>query len=101
MRRKNPMLRKLSPTVSVTPRKLAAMLIYLSGVLAIIAGADTTASAMSSLLYFLLADEQCMRRVQDEVDRVYPEGEDPLDSSKHGELKYLNACMYVSPLPNK
>lgn len=64
-----------------------------SGALAIIAGADTTSSAMSSLLYFLMRDYERMRRLQEEVDHVYPDTDHVLDSSKHSELKYLNACM--------
>ena len=63
------------------------------GVLAIIAGADTTSSAMASLFYFLLTNQDCMARLQEEVDSVYPDSDYPLDSFKHAELKYLNACM--------
>lgn len=64
-----------------------------AGTLAIIAGADTTASGVASLLYFLMRNKSCMSRVQEEIEHVYPDADDPLDSSKHGDLKYLNACM--------
>ena len=50
---------------------------------------------MTSLFYLLLRHPHCYAKVQAEVDAVYPNGSDALDSSKHAELKYLNACMYV------
>lgn len=62
-----------------------------------IAGSDTTASAIASLVFFLLQTPGCMRRVQEEVDHVYVEADDALSSSKHSDLKYLNACMCVVP----
>jgi len=63
------------------------------GALAIVAGADTTVSALSSLFYFLLSNPNHYKKLQEEVDAVYPPGSDPLDVSKHNELKYMNACM--------
>ncbi|KAF5365196.1 hypothetical protein D9758_005323 [Tetrapyrgos nigripes] len=63
------------------------------GTLAIVAGADTTVSALSSLFYFLLSDPTCYKRLQQEVDAVYPPGSDPLDVSKHAELVFMNGCL--------
>ncbi|KAK7444524.1 hypothetical protein VKT23_008875 [Stygiomarasmius scandens] len=63
------------------------------GALAIVAGADTTVSALSSLFYFLLSNPNHYKKLQEEVDTVYPPGSDPLDVSKHSELKYMNACI--------
>lgn len=65
----------------------------LLGALAILAGADTTASALASLFYFLLCNPDCYARVQRELDSVYPGGADPMDTSKHPELIYLTACL--------
>ncbi|KAJ7633024.1 high nitrogen upregulated cytochrome P450 monooxygenase 2 [Roridomyces roridus] len=63
------------------------------GVLSVVAGSDTTAVALSCLVWFLLSHPDIYRRVQDEVGSVYPEGESTLDSSKHEELKLLAACL--------
>ena len=63
------------------------------GVLAIIAGADTTASALTMLIFCLLAHPDVYARLQAEVDRFYPPGEDPLATQHHREMPYLNACM--------
>ena len=65
------------------------------GAIAMVGGADTTASALSSLFWYLLSDTQSYKLLQAEIDRIYPPGEDALDVSKHEELKFLNACMYV------
>ena len=69
------------------------MRIYAPGTLTIVAGADTTSSAMASLFWFLLKNPECYRRLQKEIDSVYPPGEDPFNTTKHGELKYLDAVM--------
>lgn len=64
-------------------------------VLTIIAGADTTSCAMTSLLWLLLSNQECYERLQKEIDTAYPPGSDPLDVSKHSNLPYLAACMFV------
>lgn len=66
------------------------------GVLAIVAGSDTTVTALSSLFYFLISHPDCYQLAQEEVDRVFPAGADALDASKHDQLTYLNACLCVS-----
>ncbi|KAJ7161485.1 cytochrome P450, partial [Mycena crocata] len=63
------------------------------GVLSIIAGSDTTAIALSSLVWFLLSHPEIYRRVQAEVDSVYSDGDSLLDASKHPELEFLTACL--------
>lgn len=79
-----------SPAVFVFAQCLRQIL---SGALIIIAGSDTTSAAMAGLFYLLLSNPYSYRQVQMEVDTIYPSGTDPLDASKHGELKYLNACL--------
>ncbi|KAG7439033.1 cytochrome P450, partial [Guyanagaster necrorhizus] len=61
--------------------------------LAVVAGSDTTASAMSCMLWCLLSDRDCFKRLQHEIDTVFPDGADALDVSRHSELPYLRACM--------
>ncbi|KAF8069222.1 cytochrome P450 [Lyophyllum atratum] len=61
--------------------------------LAMIAGADTTATGLSNLFYLLLSHPECLKRVQAEIDSVIPKGENPFTSSKHSQLPYLTACI--------
>ncbi|KAJ7172021.1 cytochrome P450 [Mycena filopes] len=63
------------------------------GVLSIIAGSDTTAIALSSFVWFILSNPDAYRRVQAEVDAVYADGESMLDVSRHGDLRFLTACL--------
>lgn len=65
------------------------------GTLAVIAGADTTSSALACLFYSLLGTPEVYMRLQAEIDSAFPDEESPLstDVAKHSELPYLNACM--------
>ncbi|KAJ7306273.1 high nitrogen upregulated cytochrome P450 monooxygenase 2 [Mycena albidolilacea] len=63
------------------------------GVTAIIAASDTTASTMSSLVWFLLSNPKCYQRVQQESDNVFVNGDDFFDVGKHQELHFLSACI--------
>ncbi|KAJ8074049.1 hypothetical protein PM082_012341 [Marasmius tenuissimus] len=61
--------------------------------LAIVAGSDTAATAMTCLFWFLLANPKCYKRLQKEIDEVYPADEDAFDTSKHARMNYLGACI--------
>ncbi|OJA16411.1 hypothetical protein AZE42_05499 [Rhizopogon vesiculosus] len=65
------------------------------GVLAIVAGSDTTATTLSCLFWFLLSNPQTYRRLQAEVDRFFPPGEDLLSTVHHPHMSYLDAVMQV------
>ncbi|PSR81867.1 hypothetical protein PHLCEN_2v6239 [Hermanssonia centrifuga] len=66
----------------------------IDGMLAIIAGSDTSATTLSHLWYYLLSNSACFNQLRSEVDEVFPLGEDPLnDLSKLGTMSYLNACI--------
>jgi hypothetical protein len=65
------------------------------GFTAVIAGADTTASALSSLFFFLLSHPKYYEKLQEEVDSHFALGVDPLETSSHADMKFLNACMLV------
>ncbi|KAJ7932853.1 cytochrome P450 [Mycena leptocephala] len=56
-------------------------------------GSDTTSMAISSFVWFILSNPEIYRRVQAEVDTVYPDEESLLDASKHAELPFLTACL--------
>lgn len=66
------------------------------GILAIIAGADTVASALTSILYCVLTHPETYSKLRDEVDRFYPQGEDAFDPKYYREMTYLHAVMYVT-----
>jgi hypothetical protein len=69
------------------------------GVLAIVAGSDTTATILSSLFWALLTHPTAYRRLQAEVDHYYPPGEDALSTAHHPQMKYLSSVMWVvSPI---
>ncbi|KXN81314.1 Cytochrome P450 67, partial [Leucoagaricus sp. SymC.cos] len=64
--------------------------IFSDSALAIIAGADTTTSALTSILYFLMRYPNCYRRVQEEIDSL---GSGLMDTEKQAKLVYLNAAI--------
>ncbi|KAF7360564.1 hypothetical protein MVEN_00787500 [Mycena venus] len=75
------------------------------GIVAIVGASDTTASALSSLVWFLLSNPEYYRRVQKELDSVISDGDDPFDVNKHQELQFLSACINETlrlhpPLPS-
>ncbi|KAI1790041.1 cytochrome P450 [Ganoderma leucocontextum] len=63
------------------------------GALAVIAGADTSASALTALVYFILSDTASYHKLRDEVDTVYPAGSDPTDVTLHDRLVWMDACI--------
>ena len=63
------------------------------GLLAIGAGADTTASVLSNTFWLLLRHPQYYKRLQAEVDKYYPPGEDSLSPIHHTKMPYLEAVM--------
>ena len=63
------------------------------GVLAVVAGADTVSSAMTSLICLILTHPETYEKLQAEVDQFYPSGEDPLDTTHQRDMPYLNAVM--------
>ncbi|THH16440.1 hypothetical protein EW146_g4196 [Bondarzewia mesenterica] len=77
---------------SQTTRPARAMLAS-EGILAIIAGSDTTATVLTALFYYLLKEPLIYARLQAEIDSVFPPGEDPVDALKLASMKYLNACI--------
>ncbi|CDO71115.1 hypothetical protein BN946_scf184844.g119 [Trametes cinnabarina] len=63
------------------------------GVLAIVAGSDTTSSALTSLVYCLLTHPHAMERLREEIDHFYPVGENACDSKHFREMHYLTAVI--------
>ncbi|KAJ3525055.1 hypothetical protein NM688_g8461 [Phlebia brevispora] len=63
------------------------------GVLALIAGSDTTATVLSNTLWCLLCHPEAYKRLQEEVDKFYPPGEDSLDGKYVNDMPYLEAVV--------
>ncbi|KAI5124823.1 hypothetical protein M0805_005453 [Coniferiporia weirii] len=64
------------------------------GILAIVAGSDTTATVLSGLFYNLLPHRDDYIRLRKEVDEYFPPGEgDSVDASKLTEMPFLNAVI--------
>ena len=72
---------KVSPTRPV---------VISDGLMAIIAGADTTSSVLSNIFWCLLNHPDVYKRLQEEVDRFYPVSEDSLDG-KHLHIENQTA----------
>ncbi|KAI0357606.1 high nitrogen upregulated cytochrome P450 monooxygenase 2 [Trametes cingulata] len=66
------------------------------GVLAIVAGADTTSSALTSLFFCLGTHPAAYKRLQEEIDKFYPAGEDACDAKHHRDMHYLTAVINES-----
>ncbi|KAH8112949.1 high nitrogen upregulated cytochrome P450 monooxygenase 2 [Phellopilus nigrolimitatus] len=65
-----------------------------NGQLAVVAGADTTSSTLGGIFYYLLRNPNDYRRLQKEVDNVFPPGEgDPFDSTKLMKMQFLDAVI--------
>ncbi|KAI0786227.1 cytochrome P450 [Abortiporus biennis] len=63
------------------------------GILAIIAGSDTTSSILSIAFYHLLLLPEVYEKLQSEIDTYYPEGEDTFDTKHHSKMSYLDAVL--------
>ena len=66
------------------------------GILAIVGGADTVSGALTSVLYCLLTHPEAYEKLQTEVDKYYPLGEDVYSTRRHRDMRYLEAVMCVS-----
>ncbi|KIJ68401.1 hypothetical protein HYDPIDRAFT_24686 [Hydnomerulius pinastri MD-312] len=69
-------------------------LILSNSVLAIVAGADTTSSALSNIMYYLLANPAVYKRLRDEVDEAFPPSQPcTLNPDMLPSLPFLNAVI--------
>ncbi|EMD32294.1 hypothetical protein CERSUDRAFT_77592 [Gelatoporia subvermispora B] len=63
------------------------------GALAVIAGSDTTANVITHVFYYLLCNPTEYMRLQAEVDKFYPPGENSLDTEYHSDMPFMNAVI--------
>ncbi|EKM49557.1 uncharacterized protein PHACADRAFT_131233 [Phanerochaete carnosa HHB-10118-sp] len=68
-------------------------LVISDGLLAMLAGADTTSTVLASIFYCILLHPEAYKRLQAEVDKFYPPGEDSLDLKHLHEMQYLDAVI--------
>nr|BAL05112.1 cytochrome P450 [Phanerodontia chrysosporium] len=64
------------------------------GVVAIVAGSDTAATALTHLCYYLLTHPDSLKKLRQEIEEAYPTlGSELDDLSRQAEMPYLNACI--------
>ncbi|KAH9990628.1 high nitrogen upregulated cytochrome P450 monooxygenase 2 [Russula compacta] len=63
------------------------------GLLAIVAGSDTTSTTLTALFYHLILNPTALERLRNEVEKEFPCGEEPSDATKLGQMPWLNACI--------
>ena len=63
------------------------------GMLALVAGTDTTAGTLTSLFFCLATHPGAYTALKNEIDRFFPVGEDVLLCADYREMRYLNAAM--------
>ena len=61
----------------------------------LVAGHETTGSVLTWTLYLLVQNPECMKKAQEEVDRVMSQ-EGPMSLAKYQELKYTMRCINES-----
>ena len=63
--------------------------------MATLAGADTTASVLSGIIYYLLLNPEYLKRLRHEVDETFTGDKTaPIDTTKLSKMKLLNGIMY-------
>lgn len=77
----------------VDPTKPAMEQVLSDSFLAMAAGSDTTASVITNIFYFLLLNPEYYKRLQTEVDKYYPSGENASDPEHHKQMVVLEAVM--------
>lgn len=62
----------------------------------VMAGSDTTAISTRAIIYYLLKNPQCKRRLVEEIDTLHSQGKlsDPVKLSEADAMPYLQAVMY-------
>lgn len=62
----------------------------------VFAGSDTTAISLRSIIYYLLKNPECKKKLIAEIDSWRKQGQlsDPVALEEANEMPYLQACMY-------
>jgi len=62
----------------------------------LVAGHETTGSVLTWTLYLLVTNPECMKKAQEEIDRVLGQGDGPMTLAKYQDLKYTMRCINES-----
>ena len=65
------------------------------GILAVVAGSDTTSSTLTNFFYCVLRNPKTYQSLKAEVDKYYPAGDNPYSTQHHSNMSYLQAVMYA------
>ncbi|TCD61208.1 hypothetical protein EIP91_008776 [Steccherinum ochraceum] len=68
-------------------------IVAVEGLLVTVAGAGTAVAAVCCALYFLLRYPEAYKKVQEEIDKFYPQGEDALNTRHFPDMVYLDAVV--------
>ncbi|PPQ83271.1 hypothetical protein CVT25_004010 [Psilocybe cyanescens] len=82
--------------VSPSPKPMPLSVYSSDALLAVVAGSDTTATALSNMFFYILSDKTFFEELRNEIDANFPikEGRIPADdSSKLSSMPYLNAVI--------
>jgi len=75
------------------PVKPSLHTVHSDGLLAVVAGSDTTATAFTAMWYYLLLNPSKFERLRNEIDTYFPPGEEPLEFMRMVNMPYLNGFM--------
>ncbi|KAL0060063.1 hypothetical protein AAF712_013139 [Marasmius tenuissimus] len=77
--------------------KPSPQVVIADSILAIVAGSDTTSTALANFFWCIMAHPSAYKRVRDEIGRVFPPGTDSLlDTSRYENLKFTKACLFIA-----
>ncbi|PPJ56321.1 hypothetical protein CBER1_00626 [Cercospora berteroae] len=77
-------------------KKMTKYNVFMIGISNIIAGSDTTAVSLSSVLWHLIANPQTLQRLREELDQAIKDGKmtaDRISFKQSQELAYFQACI--------
>jgi len=83
----------LTDEADIEPEKPSMPMVHSDGLLAVVAGSDTTATTLTALWYYLLRDLSVFNRLRNEIEAYFPSGQEPLDFTRMVNMPYLNACI--------
>ncbi|KAJ3873159.1 high nitrogen upregulated cytochrome P450 monooxygenase 2 [Lentinula edodes] len=78
---------------SDVPQDSLFAFIVSNAVLAIIAGSDTSASALCNAIYYLVANPKDMQTLQQEIEEAFPDSGTNIDIQKLDKMPWLNAVI--------
>ncbi|KAF7317262.1 hypothetical protein HMN09_00461300 [Mycena chlorophos] len=73
--------------------KLGQDEVLADGIMAVTAGSDTVATALTTFCWMMVKYPEAAARVRAEIDSIYPDGTNIFECDRHDELKFTNACI--------